>query len=130
MRDSKFSDSQDSVRSNDDLAQKGDKYRWLWLGWSDETVQLGEILEATGTDFFQFTFHDPMVVSIRIIEENGTNIVELTQTNIELDEDSRKNYFVGCGEGWTFYLANLKSVLEGGLDLRNRDVNIKSVINS
>lgn len=30
----------------------------------------------------------------------------------------------------TFYLANLKSVLEGGLDLRNKNVNIPNVISA
>jgi uncharacterized protein YndB with AHSA1/START domain len=129
LRLSEFTDN-GTLRSGNEFSQKGDKYLWAWHGYGDETNQRGEILEANGTDFFQFTFHDPMAVSIRIIEEHGINIVELTQTNIDLDEDSRRNYFVGCGEGWTFYLANLKSVLEGGLDLRNKDGNIKSVVNS
>ena len=31
-------------------------------------------------------------------------------------------------EGWIFYLANLKSVLEGGLDLRNKRMEITNVI--
>ncbi len=114
LRTSEFT-CNETLRCGDGFAQKGDKYRWLWHGWSDETVQLGEILEANGIDCFQFTFHDPMIVTVRILEEQATNIVELVQTNIELDEDSRRNYFVGCGEGWTFYLANLKSVLEGGI---------------
>jgi hypothetical protein len=37
---------------------------------------------------------------------------------------------VGCGEGWTFYLTNLKSILEGGVDLRNKEMKLKNVINS
>lgn len=71
-----------------------------------------------------------MVVTVRIANESGINVVELTQENIPVDDDSRANYFVGCGEGWTFYLANLKSILEGGLDLRNKNVDIRKVINS
>ena len=90
----------------------------------------GEIIAANGVDRLKFSFHDPMTVSVSIFREGGVSIVELVQENIPLDEDSRKNYFVGCGEGWTFYLANLKSVLEGGLDLRNKDEKIRSVINS
>ena len=38
--------------------------------------------------------------------------------------------YVDCSYGWTFFLANLKSVLEGGIDLRNRNVDIKNVVNS
>jgi hypothetical protein len=33
-------------------------------------------------------------------------------------------------EGWVFYLANLKSFPEGGIDLRNKNEKLKSVINS
>jgi len=37
---------------------------------------------------------------------------------------------VGCGEGWTFYLANLNSYLQGGIDLRNKNEKIQGVISS
>jgi hypothetical protein len=32
--------------------------------------------------------------------------------------------------GWTFYLANLKSVLEGGLDLRNKNARLQRLVNA
>lgn len=130
LRVSEFSSSDGAVRDRESYAQKGDRYFWAWHGWGDEVNQRGEILDANGKDFFQFTFHDPMKVSIRVLREHNTNILELVQTNIGLEDDSRMNYFVGCGEGWTFYLANLKSVLQGGLDLRNKDEKIKRVVNS
>ena len=56
--------------------------------------------------------------------------MELTQEKIPLDEESKVNYHLGCMEGWTFYLANLKSILEGGIDLRNKNVNLTKVINA
>jgi hypothetical protein len=31
-------------------------------------------------------------------------------------------------KGWIFYMINLKSVLEGGLDMRNRKVELKNVL--
>ncbi len=130
LRSAEFSNEAGVLRGAHEFAELGDNYLWKWHGWSDEANLRGNILAANGRDYFQFTFHDPMVVSIRILSEFGTNIVELVQTNIATDEDSRSNYFVGCGEGWTFYLTNLKSVLEGGLDLRNQDVRIRSVVNS
>lgn len=40
------------------------------------------------------------------------------------------NYHIGCTKGWNFYLTNLKSLLEGGIDLRNRNKGLKEVINS
>ena len=33
-----------------DAANQGDRYKFLWHGWPDETVEFGEILEANGTD--------------------------------------------------------------------------------
>jgi hypothetical protein len=70
-----------------------------------------------------------MTVTVRIFTEKNVQIVVLTQEIIPVDEDSMKNFFVGCGEGWTFYLTNLKSIIEGGIDLRNKDTEIKKVIN-
>jgi uncharacterized protein YndB with AHSA1/START domain len=130
LRIAQFTSSDGTVRHRQKLAEKGDRYFWAWHGWGDAVNQRGEILEVNGKNFVQFTFHDPMIVSIRVLNEHNSNVVELVQTNIPLDEDSRRSYFVGCGEGWTFYLTNLKSVLEGGLDLRNKDENIKCVVNS
>lgn len=71
-----------------------------------------------------------MVVAVKILNEEGAVVVQLEQENIPADDNSKTNYFVGCGEGWTFYLANLKSILEGGIDLRNKNENIKRVVNS
>ena len=130
LRLAEFTKDDGEVRGATESVKIGDKYLWKWFGWGEEANQSGKILAANGKDFIQFTFHDPMVVSINILNENNVNIVELQQEHIPTDEDSRSNYFVGCGEGWTFYLTNLKSILEGGLDLRNRNENIKQVINS
>jgi len=57
-------------------------------------------------------------------------MVELTQSQIPLDDHSRMSYYVGCTRGWTFYLANLKSILEGGIDLRNKNNKLLHVINT
>lgn len=130
LRNSVFTNDDGHDRKPDELVSRGDSYSWFWFGWPDEMNQKGVIIEANGTDLFQFTFHDPMVVSVSILEEEGEIIVRLEQENIPADDESRTNYFVGCGEGWTFYLANLKSVLEGGIDLRNKNESIKDVINS
>jgi uncharacterized protein YndB with AHSA1/START domain len=117
-------------RDKQDYFMPGDRYLWAWHGWGDEANLRGEILETNGTDRLKFTFHDPMVVTIAILREHETSLVELRQENIPDDDQGRSTYFVGCGEGWTFYLANLKSTLEGGLDLRNRDPRLERVINS
>jgi hypothetical protein len=62
--------------------------------------------------------------------DNEYVMVEVTQNNIPIEEDPKKNLYVGCGEGWLFYMTNLKSILEGGIDLRNKDESLKGVFNA
>lgn len=130
LRLAEFTNQAGDFRKSDEYIQTDDKYKWLWHGWPDETVEYGIILKANGTDIVQFTFATNCTVTILIKNDSPETIVELTQENIPLDEKSKVNYHLGCIEGWTFYLANLKSVLEGGIDLRNKNVNLTKVINS
>ena len=119
-----------NLRGRNESIQKGDKYEWYWHGYPDTVFEKNEILEANGKDFLQFSFSGNCVVSVKLYTMEGETIVELTQENIPMDHNPDTNLLVGCGEGWTFYLANLKSYLQGGIDLRNKNVNIKGVISS
>lgn len=105
---------------------KEDVYEWYWHGYDDRAVEKGEVLEVNSIDFVKFTFSGGSVVSVSIESKNGLTIVELTQENIPEETDPSKNLFVQCQIGWTFYLANLKSIIEGGIDLRNKRLGINS----
>jgi len=118
------------LKLSSELVQQGDEYEWYWHGWTDETVEKGVILAANGTDKLKFTFGKAGDVVIIIKPEQGELLVELTQENIPLDDYSRQYFHLGCSAGWTFYLANLKSVLEGGVDLRNKNVALHNMVNS
>ena len=111
-------------------SKRGDRYRWLWHGYDDTVAERGVIEEANGCDLLRFTFAGSCLVSVRLTIEGGVTMVELQQEKIPLDEISRARYHVGCLTGWTFYLANLKSILEGGIDLRNKNQDIRGVINA
>ncbi|HWZ04321.1 MAG TPA: SRPBCC domain-containing protein [Mucilaginibacter sp.] len=113
-------------REPEEFIAKEDTYEWYWHGWGDETCEKGEILEANGTDFIKFTFAKDNIVSVNLSSRNGVYLVELTQENIAIEEDPAKSLFVQCQVGWTFYFANLKSVFEGGLDLRNKKLEVSS----
>lgn len=106
----------------------GDAYLWRWHGYLDDVNESGQIVEANGIDKFAFTFTDGCLVNVAIIEEHGETVVELKQS--QMPDDPNRNSYVDCSYGWTFYLANLKSVLEGGIDLRNQNVDIQNVVNS
>jgi len=113
-----------------DKIEKGDSYKWWWYGHSDEVTETGIILDANGLDTFAFTFGKAGDCYISIYEELGENIIELRQINIPTDERSQHEFHLGCKVAWAFFLTNLKSILEGGNDLRNKNENLRKMINS
>jgi len=130
LRMAEFKKPGGELRANNELVHEGDTYRWRWHGWPDEMTEEGEVLSANGKDFFSFRFGKAGIVDVLLKNEEGESIVELIQHDIPTDDESIKNWHIGCKTGWTFYLANLKSIYEGGLDLRNRNEKIQEVISS
>jgi hypothetical protein len=122
FRDGKALDPQTIVQVND-------RYEWRWYGYPDEVTEKGSILELK-KDQLKFSFGKAGNVSVSIKEEQGENILELLQDEIPTDEESKVYYHLGCSKGWVYHLTNLKSILEGGLHLTNRNMELKEVINS
>jgi uncharacterized protein YndB with AHSA1/START domain len=114
------------LREPHEFIAKEDTYEWFWHGYGDDSSEKGSVLEANGTDMLKFTFSGNSEVTVSIQSKNGLSIVELTQKHIPQESDPAKNLFVQCQIGWTFYLANLKSILEGGIDLRNKRMDVSS----
>lgn len=130
LRLAEFKTASGLLRTADEYIEPGDCYKWLWHGWPDETVEIGSVTACNGKDQLSFSFGNAGDCRVSIKNIEGEHIVELIQENIPVDEMGMRNYHLGCKTGWTFYLANLKSVLEGGIDLRNKNEKIKSVVNS
>ena len=130
LRQALFTSKEKKIRAEDEMVQPGDCYEWRWHGYPDSTVEYGEVLTANSHACLEFTFANGCIVTITIKKEQGETICELVQNMMPADESMRQTLYIECGLGWTFYLANLKSVLEGGLDLRNKNEAIKHVINA
>ena len=130
LRMSEYKTPSGDLRKDNEPVQTGDSYRWRWYGWPDEVTEEGVILDCNAKDFFKFSFGKAGNVTVTLKEEQGENIVELLQDEIPTDDKSIEYYHLGCMKGWLFYLVNLKSILEGGLDLRNRKVELTNVVNS
>lgn len=129
LRLSEFKSADGISRGNMELVQKGDIYKWLWHGWPDETVEHGTILDCNGNDFFRFSFGKAGNCTVRIYKEKEETIVEILQDDIPDDETGKHTWHLGCKTGWTYYLANLKSVYQFGTDLRNKKEGIGQLLN-
>ena len=105
----------------------GCTYKWTWFLYDE--IERGKVVQANGNDFVQFTFAGECLVDIELIEKEEYVVVKLTHKNIPTDEKSKFNIRIGCLQGWTFYLTNLKSVYENGFDLRNMNPELKGVNN-
>jgi uncharacterized protein YndB with AHSA1/START domain len=109
---------------------KDDTYEWYWHGHDDTVVEKGKVLLANGSNKLQFSFTGGALVTVDIGEVAGTTIVMLTEEKIPTNDLGKSKYHVGTISGWTFYLANLKSYLEGGIDLRNKNLALVNMVNS
>ncbi|MGV3630520.1 MAG: SRPBCC family protein [Bacteroidota bacterium] len=98
--------------------KKGNAYAWQWFLY--DLTEEGEITGANGEDHFQFTFAEVCTVDVYLTQLGDHTVVSLTQSGIPTDELSKERIRLGCDAGWSFFLVNLKSVYEGGLDLRNK----------
>lgn len=123
-----FTDVSGNAVDKNASIQAGNTYIWRWFLYDE--VEQGKILDANGKDLIRFSFAGNCIVTVHLTEDWGYTIVELTQENIPTDDDSRRDIRLGCASGWAFYLVNLKSVYEGGLDLRNKDTNLKPMVNN
>ena len=123
-----YFDKDNEIIDKDHHVHKNYTYEWSWF--LCDGIEKGKITNANGIDLIQFTFADNCNVKIKLSEKDNFIIVELIQDQIPTDDDSKVNVRLGCHTGWSFYLVNLKSVYEGGLDLRNKNGNLKGMINS
>jgi hypothetical protein len=128
LRNAIFKDVNGRLRHKNSPIESGDTYEWYWHGYPDSIVEKGKILQANGKDTFSFTFSLGCPVTISIYEEAGETIVQLVENDLPVDDISMRNHFVGDSRGWIFYLANLKSIMEGGIDLRNKKPELTNVI--
>lgn len=130
LRKAEFRSAEGELRMTGERCNEGDIYFWLWHGYSDDVHENRKVLSVNGSDRIKFEFSAGTIVEVVLSEERSATLLTLTQTNFPADPEKRIDYYVGCSTGWTFYLANLKSVLEGGIDLRNKELSVENAINA
>jgi hypothetical protein len=122
-----YLDSENNPIDKNANVKKGSTYRWNW--YTFDVTESEKIFEANGKVFFQFGFVG-CTVDIKLIEQGDSVIVELRQYNIPIDDESKKGIRLSCDTGWSFFLVNLKSIYEGGIDLRNKHAEFKGMVNN
>jgi uncharacterized protein YndB with AHSA1/START domain len=130
LRSAEFTKPDGSIRERNEPIQEGDTYLWLWHGYGDDVYEKREVLESNGKDSLSFLFTGDCIVTVNVKTERGETICELIQDKIPSTADITDSLYILCGEGWTFYLTNLKSILEGGVDLRNRNMELTRLVNA
>jgi uncharacterized protein YndB with AHSA1/START domain len=128
LQTARFLDSAGNPMDGREPTAAGMTYEWTWFLY--DGLEKGMVLQANGRDHFQFTFAGDCVVDVSLKEEYLYTVVELTQSNIPTDDESKERIRLGCSSGWSFYFVNLKSVYEGGLDLRSKDERLRPMVNN
>ena len=123
-----YFDTKNNLVDSNSCAEAGFTYEWNWYLY--DISERGKITEANGKDFFQFTFAGNCIVEVKLTERKENVLLSLTQKNIPTDDVSKEDIRLGCESGWSFYIVNLKSVYEGGLDLRNKNPDLRPMVNN
>ena len=99
------------------LVEAGDIGIWQWHNW--EPAESCEMLKANGKDWLGFTFGDKSKVSVKLEQLEDSVMIVLKQYDMPTDEKTKLEVHVGCSNGWTFWLTNLKAFLEHGIVLND-----------
>lgn len=112
-------------RNPDETIQCGDRYHWRW---HQPLEAKGTIMRVVPNKQLVFTFgqqspesSEDILVTVDVAREpDGYTKLTLTQENMP-DSPYGHRYHLSCNLGWSFFMTNLKGVLEHGVDLRETD---------
>lgn len=107
-------------RRRTEPAKAGDTY-YKWFVYAGGVEGTGKVLKARKDRLLALTFGTNGDICFALTTTGRGTLVELVQNRIPTGPKARVESHLGCRTGWTFFLTNLKSVLEGGHDLRETD---------
>jgi uncharacterized protein YndB with AHSA1/START domain len=113
-------------RPSTDVVAAGDTYYWEWH--QDLRTQ-GTILEVVENERLVFTFGDKepgsdekIIVEVEVLtQEDGVTLLRLVQKNMADTPQAHVSWHMQCNLGWSFFMTNLKGLLEYSVDLRETD---------
>jgi len=121
-----YSTADKEPRQATDLVAAGDIYHWEW---HQDLSTGGTILEAVENKKLVFTFGDKepgsdekIIVTVEVVpQEKGVTLLRLVQENMADTPQAHVSWHMQCNLGWSFFMTNLKGLLEHGVDLRETD---------
>jgi hypothetical protein len=104
-----------------DSAEAGARFRMIR---ADGSIEEGELVQADKRAVVA-AFADGSRLHVRLASRKGRTALTLRRSTVGADfEEFRDNL-----RSWTFHLTNLKSVVEGGLDLREFEPDRSGLLN-
>lgn len=106
-----------SPRTADEITRAGDTYTWRWL---HDFSLTGQVLACEPKQHVAYTFGGPMRIDITVTAHDSEQVeVRLEQTGCAREDPDRAWSHLNCRSCWVYFMTNLKSVLEHGIDLRD-----------
>lgn len=107
-------------KEDSEQVQAGDQFTWTWKqGYSVK----GEFLEVDTNKLVAFTFGN-MKVHVVFKERGEKTLVSLYQSEIPSDDRGKVMGHLNSRSCWVFFMANLKSIILNGTDLRDDEKEI------
>lgn len=97
--------------------KRNGRFEWEWLGGIKE---YGKILGVRKPSKLSFTFAGS-VCDVTMRKDRRGTLLTLHQHEIPVTDKYKAGVHLSCSCGWTFFLTNLKTFLEYGIDLRETD---------
>lgn len=101
------------------------KFSWEFANASENGSQQGEFVEIVPNRKLSYTWTAesiPTLVTFKLSESDGETTVELDHSSMQEGADHQKLHDMHANQ-WGFFLMNLKSYLEAGMDLRKEKLN-------
>jgi uncharacterized protein YndB with AHSA1/START domain len=95
----------------------GTLYRWRGI---HDYAGKGRFVEVTD-EAVEFTFGGRYHVRVSVTSQGSGTCLHLRQSGIGDEEGERVSGSLNCRSCWIYFLVNLKSVIEFGIDLRDRN---------
>jgi uncharacterized protein YndB with AHSA1/START domain len=125
IRKANYVSSTGEIRDQNDIMQAGDTYTWYW---HQDLTTKGEVISVILNKEIKFTFgnkeprsSEKVMVTIILDENENETSFTLTQENMGDKPLNRALYHLSCNMGWSFFMTNMKALLEHGVDLREHD---------